>query len=437
MHTPDVGAAARALGGDVVGRDQVLCPGPGHSPRDRSLAVRFVADGFIVHSHANDDWQTCRDHVSARLGLDSQRPVAKPARVRATPQSPDDTVDRIGWARSLWRATIPARGTLAERYLVETRRLELPDSAAIRFHPRLKFSCTGEFLPTMLCAMVDIRTNEFTGIHRTFLTNDAKKAGVLTLGRKLGSAIKIDPDDVVHEGLAVAEGVESAIAARFIYRPVWSLIDANGINGFPVLPGIEHLSIFADNAHGLLKGIERQSRKPFLASSRSELSSLAALAALAERGRTLRWISPSGVLVSNIYNKPDPRVRGYYLGAKRVRHIGAYAFLPELDIDRCVRGAAPNLVHSLDASHLAFVALGCERERDGIPLLTVHDSYAVLGCHVDRMREIWLCELRAMYESVDMLRQVYDYSEHYSTPPPIPPPHGLKLKDVNGLYALA
>jgi hypothetical protein len=158
-------------------------------------------------------------------------------------------------------------------------------------------------------------------------------------------------------------------------------------------------------------------------------------AALAARGRTLRWISPSGVLVSNIYNKPDPRERSYYLGAKRVRHIGAYTFLPELDTDRCVRGAAPNLVHSLDASHLALVALGCERER--IPLLTVHDSYAVLGCHVDRMREIWLHELRAMYESVDMLRQVYDYSGHYSTPPPIPPPLGLDLKEVNGPYALA
>jgi hypothetical protein len=218
MHTGEVRAAARALGGDIVGRDQVLCPGPGHSPRDRSLAVRFVACGFIVHSHhANDDWQTCRDHVSARLGWDSQRPVTKPARMRATPQPPDDTVDRIGWARSLWRVTIPAKGTLAERYLVETRRLELSDCTAIRFHPRLKFSRTGEFLPALVCAMVDIRTSEFTGIHRTFLTDDAKKAGVLTLGRKLGSAIKIDPDDAVHEGLAVAEGIESAIAARFIW----------------------------------------------------------------------------------------------------------------------------------------------------------------------------------------------------------------------------
>jgi putative DNA primase/helicase len=243
----DLRQAARGLGGDIAGRDQVLCPGPGHSPRDRSLAVRFVADGFIVHSHANDEWQACRDHVSARLGWDTQRSATKPVRMRATPQALDDTVDRIGWARSLWRATVPAKGTLAERYLVETRRLELPDSAAIRFHPRLKFSRNGEFLPAMVCAMVDIRTNEFTGIHRTFLTADAKKAGVLTLGRKLGSAIKIDPDEAVHEGLAIAEGIESTIAARFIYRPAWSLVDANGINGFPALPGIEHLSIFADN----------------------------------------------------------------------------------------------------------------------------------------------------------------------------------------------
>src|SRR5262245_2165691 len=167
----DLRQAVRALGGDIAGRDQVLCPG------------RFVADGFIVHSHANDDWQACRDHVTARLGWDTQRPATKPARMRATP---DDTVDRIGWARSLWRATVPAKGTLAERYLVETRGLGLPDSAAIRFHPRFKFSRNGEFLPAMVCAMVDIRTNEFTGIHRTFLTTDAEKAGVLTLGRKLG-----------------------------------------------------------------------------------------------------------------------------------------------------------------------------------------------------------------------------------------------------------
>jgi putative DNA primase/helicase len=236
--------AAHALGGDVIGRDSVLCPGPGHSPRDRSLSVRFVGGDFVVHSHANDDWQACRDHVRERLGLGTWQGKAPPIK---RPPKPDDTIDRIGWARSIWRATKPAKKTLAERYLVETRRLELPDSESIRFHPRLKFTETGEFLPAMVCAMVDINTNEFTGVHRTYLTEEARKAGVLTLGRKLGSAIKIDPDEAVTDGLAIAEGVESTIAVRFLYRPAWSLIDANGVHGFPVLAGVEHLEIFADN----------------------------------------------------------------------------------------------------------------------------------------------------------------------------------------------
>jgi hypothetical protein len=42
MHTHDVRAAARALGGDVSGRDSIVCPGPGHSERDRSLSVRLI-----------------------------------------------------------------------------------------------------------------------------------------------------------------------------------------------------------------------------------------------------------------------------------------------------------------------------------------------------------------------------------------------------------
>ena len=43
---------ARRLGGTIAGR-QVLCPGPGHSPRDRSLSVMLNGDGgYIVHSFA-------------------------------------------------------------------------------------------------------------------------------------------------------------------------------------------------------------------------------------------------------------------------------------------------------------------------------------------------------------------------------------------------
>src|SRR5262249_7361210 len=62
---------AAALSGEISGA-QVLAPGPGHSPADRSLSVKLepdAPDGFVVHSFAGDDPITCRDHVRAKLGL--------------------------------------------------------------------------------------------------------------------------------------------------------------------------------------------------------------------------------------------------------------------------------------------------------------------------------------------------------------------------------
>jgi hypothetical protein len=52
----DLAQIARRLGGEASG-NQINCPGPGHSPQDRSLSIKFNGNGsFIVHSHAGDDW---------------------------------------------------------------------------------------------------------------------------------------------------------------------------------------------------------------------------------------------------------------------------------------------------------------------------------------------------------------------------------------------
>jgi hypothetical protein len=75
---------AAALGGEVSGRG-VVCPGPGHSARDRSLSVTPSAtapDGFLVHSFSGDDPITCKDFVRAKLGKPEFKPNghAKPAK---------------------------------------------------------------------------------------------------------------------------------------------------------------------------------------------------------------------------------------------------------------------------------------------------------------------------------------------------------------------
>src|SRR3954471_22267292 len=61
---------AQTLGGEICGCE-VLAPGPGLSPWDRSLSIRpdpQAPGGFRVHSFANDDWRRCRNYVRDCLG---------------------------------------------------------------------------------------------------------------------------------------------------------------------------------------------------------------------------------------------------------------------------------------------------------------------------------------------------------------------------------
>ena len=111
------------LDGDVSG-SQVVAPGPGHSRKDRSLSVRlspFAPDGFIVFSHAGDDWRVCRDFVRERSGLPREDRQRRPSEVRIRrPQArPED--DGRYRALTLWRRRQTIVGSVAERYLREAR----------------------------------------------------------------------------------------------------------------------------------------------------------------------------------------------------------------------------------------------------------------------------------------------------------------------------
>ena len=64
----------------------------------------------------------------------------------------------------------------------------------------------------------------------------------------LGGAIKLSPDEDVTEGLGVCEGIETGLSILAAdWAPVWALGTAGNIAAFPVLPGIEALTIFGDN----------------------------------------------------------------------------------------------------------------------------------------------------------------------------------------------
>ena len=69
----------------------------------------------------------------------------------------------------------------------------------------------------------------------------------MSLGEISGGAIKLDPDEDVTQGLCIGEGVETCLAGRQMgYRPVWAVLNKNGVADFPVLPGIDGLTIFGE-----------------------------------------------------------------------------------------------------------------------------------------------------------------------------------------------
>jgi hypothetical protein len=77
-HALSLQLIAKTFGGEVSGQN-VLIPGPGHSPKDRSLSVKLAPDrelGIEWHSYAGDAPRDVLRYLAGRLGLEAKVPVA-------------------------------------------------------------------------------------------------------------------------------------------------------------------------------------------------------------------------------------------------------------------------------------------------------------------------------------------------------------------------
>lgn len=260
---------ATALGGEISGR-QVVAPGPGHTSQDRSLSVTIsnaAPDGFLCHSHANDDWRACRDYVRHKLGLpdwepgDEQRRTIPPAfagkwDLAAVDKEADEMrrteedLERIKRAQRLWNEGVDPRGTAAEQYL-HSRALTLHDDLAgsvLRFHPRTPWrnEDTGntDRIPCLIAAFRSIDDDIITAVHR--IRVDMPGRWPKTKRRMLGvvhrSAVKLAP---AGEKLMIAEGLETAMTPREAGMgfPCWAVGSVGAVSFFPVLPHVKKLVI--------------------------------------------------------------------------------------------------------------------------------------------------------------------------------------------------
>lgn len=222
--THDLRRAAALLGGEVTG-GQIVCPGPGHGPRDRSLAVRFMPDGdFTTHSFAGDDWRACRDYVRALLGLGDREPNREPrpsGRTRTMPK-PDDG-DRIALARYLWKRRQPIAGTPAVNYLLSRGYNGIIPATIAYLPPSPKypepamlaaFGITSEPEPGALA----IADNAVRAVHLTRLLPDGSDRergpdSKITVASPGGAPILLAPmNDAL--SLAICEGIEDALSVH-------------------------------------------------------------------------------------------------------------------------------------------------------------------------------------------------------------------------------
>lgn len=231
MTAINIKTAARLLGGDARG-NRILCPGPGHSRRDRSLSVTFHADGsFTTNSFAGDDFRDCRDHVKAILGMSDDRAIivsAPPA-----PISSGSLAARIAAMGRLWSQCIPIAGTLGERYL-ERRGLSY-DGDGWRYRPTSR---------ALIGIITDALTGDAIGWHETILDPDGNKIDRRMHGRASGGVVRLYDEEGATE-VSIAEGIETALATGA--RPIWACLSSGIMQSLPVLPGIEQLTVFADH----------------------------------------------------------------------------------------------------------------------------------------------------------------------------------------------
>jgi hypothetical protein len=169
-------------------------------------------------------------------------------------QNEDDNPER--WQRP-WHSAKPIAGTLAQIYL-RARGLDFedPDGEVLRFTPkhwRRNENDQPEHHPALLGLLRDTHTGEACGIHNIYLLPSGvdrlrDRKAKTTWGRKAGAAVMLDPFYSPLYGLVIVEGIETSLSVLIAQlHPVWAVCGAGSVAVFPVLGGIETLTIAADN----------------------------------------------------------------------------------------------------------------------------------------------------------------------------------------------
>src|SRR5262245_45533942 len=244
----------KRVGGELVG----ACPVCGGTDRFAVNARKQVWNcrgcakgGDVIDLVQHLDGGGVREAI-ATLTNEQARPM------RTAPAVPSPKTDNGDYERQqqlkadrVWRESIGIAGTPGETYF-ERRGIpfdEVPNYGGLRFHPRCPWE--GGTAPCVLARFTDVITGEARGIWR----RPIDRLKPMSLGPMRGCVIRLWPDEDVTTGLVIGEGVETTLSVATglpsrdgtMFRPAWAAASAGNLENFPVLLGIEALTILADN----------------------------------------------------------------------------------------------------------------------------------------------------------------------------------------------
>jgi hypothetical protein len=244
---------------------------PAHKDRTPSLSISDGRDGrLLLKCHGGCPWEAILNAlrekgVLPKNGTKEPSPLSEAERERRRRQETERERDRIRrtafvtktWQQT-WKGGIAAAPEL-RRWLqvrgIDDAKLDL-ERLLLRWSPRCPRE--REAMPAMIALMANPATAEPCGLHRTFLLPDGSaKAAVDPVRSMLGNAgiIRLSPDDEVELGLGISEGIETGLSIMAAgWRPIWACGSLGGLRSFPVLGGIECLTVFADPKSHELEG---------------------------------------------------------------------------------------------------------------------------------------------------------------------------------------
>jgi len=232
----------------TIGEVRTTCPQCSPSRRKSCipcLAVNTNTGAWLCH-HCG--W---KGSLHGRLSLSTLPPLPRP------PAQPDERKRTA--LRRVWGEARPITAADPVDTYLRRRGIALPLTefpSVLRYHPHLVYrdeDSQHSYHPALI-ARVDDAQGHGVSLHRTYVTKDGRKADVPTVrklmpsvvpGATRGGAIRLYP---ASETLAIAEGIETALAVRLATGlPVWSTICAGGMARLIVPPEVHLVVICADH----------------------------------------------------------------------------------------------------------------------------------------------------------------------------------------------